>query len=65
MFFFSKEEFSGTVSEGGGNELSKKIIKHFKNVKLLKKKIKFAQKKLFRFDKNNHGKIYSKMFRKI
>ena len=47
------------------NELSNKIIKHFKNVKLLKKKIKFAQKKLFRFDKNKHGKIYSKIFEKI
>ena len=45
------------------NELSKKIVKHFKNIKLLKKKIKFAQKKLFRFDKKNHGKIYSKIFR--
>ena len=47
------------------DELSKKIVKHFKNIKLLKKKIKFAQKKLFRFDKSNHAKIYSKIFRNI
>ena len=46
-------------------ELSKKIVKHFRNTKLLKKKIKFAQKKLFRFDKINHAKIYSKIFRNI
>ncbi len=47
------------------NELSKKIIKHFKDPKILKKKIKFSQKKLFRFDKKKHGKIYSKIFTRI
>ena len=46
-------------------ELSKKIIKHFNNIKLLKKKNKYAQKKLFRFDINNHAKIYSKIFHKL
>ena len=47
------------------NELSYKIVRHFKNMKLLRKKIKFAQKKLYRFDKNNHAKIYSKIFKRI
>ncbi len=43
-------------------QLSKKIINHFKNKKILQKKVKFAQKKLFRFDKKIQGKIYSKVF---
>ena len=38
------------------DELSKKIVKNFKNIKLLKKKIKFAQKKLFIFDKKKTWK---------
>ncbi len=46
-------------------DLSNKILRHFKNKKHLLKKLKFAQKKLYRFDIKRHAKIYSKVFNEI
>ena len=46
-------------------ELSKKIILHFENEDLLKKKLQFAKKKLFRFDIKKNAKIYSNIFEQI
>jgi len=47
------------------NELSNKIINYFENKKKLLKKLKIAQKKLYRFDLNKHVKIYTKIFNEI
>ena len=47
------------------NELSKKIVNYFQNKKILLKKLKTAQKKLYRFDINKHVKIYTKIFNEI
>ncbi len=47
------------------NELSKKIVDFFNNKKILKNKLKFARKKLHRFDLNKHIDIYTKIFKKI
>ena len=46
-------------------ELSIKIINYFKNKKVLLKKLKYAQKKLYRFELNRHIKIYTKIFNNI
>ncbi len=46
-------------------DLANKIIKHFKNKNIQKKKIKIAKKKLFRFDLKKHIEIYSDIFKKI
>ena len=46
-------------------DLANKIIKHFKNRNIQKKKIKIAKKKLFRFDLKKHIEIYSDIFKKI
>ncbi len=46
-------------------ELSKKIIKHFNNKKILKNKNRFAKKNLLRFDANKHVLIYEKIFKNI
>ena len=47
--------------------MSYKIYTHLisTNFNGITEKIKHAQKKLFRFDKNNHAKIYSKIFHKL
>ena len=46
-------------------QLSQKIVNYFNNPKTLKKKTKFAMKKLYRFDKINHAKIYTKIFKNL
>ena len=53
------------VRVGDFNNMGKKIILHFKNKKILKKKTNFARKKLNRFDINYHVKLYKKIFDKI
>ena len=47
------------------NELSKKIINHFKNKNILKNKTKFARTKLHRFDIKKHSEIYTNLFKRI
>ena len=53
------------VRVGDFNNMGKKIILHFKNKKILKKKTNFARKKLNRFDINYHVRLYRKIFDKI
>jgi len=53
------------VKVGDFNNMAKKIILHFGNKKILKKKTNFARKKLKRFDINYHVKLYKKIFDKI
>ena len=40
-------------------------LEYFNNPSKLKNKTIFAQKKLYRFGIERHGKIYSKLFQKI
>ncbi len=53
------------IKIGDYKNLAKKIIKYFNNPSKLKNKTIFAQKKLYRFGIERHGKIYSKLFQKI
>ena len=45
--------------------LSKKILNHFKNPTILKKKTIIAKKNLYRFETIRHCKIYTNLFNKI
>jgi len=53
------------ISIGDYNNLSKKIIKHFKKPKKLINKTIFAKKHLQRFEIKKHSKVYSDIFKKI
>lgn len=46
-------------------DLSNKIIKYFKNKKILKKKLNIAKKELYRFELTRHIKIYTNVFERI
>ena len=53
------------VKVGDFRSMSKKIILHFQNKKILYSKTNFAQKKLYRFEINNHVNKYKEIFEKI
>tara|TARA_B110000495_G_C22385297_1_gene248465 strand:+ start:205 stop:465 length:261 start_codon:yes stop_codon:yes gene_type:complete len=53
------------ISIGDYNNLSKKILNHFKKPKRLIEKTMFAQMHLQRFEIKRHARIYSDIFRKI
>ena len=53
------------ISIGDYNNLSKKILDHFKKPTRLIGKTMFAQKHLQRFEIRRHSKIYSNIFKKI
>jgi len=53
------------ISIGDYNNLSKKIINHFKKPEKLIKKTVFAKKHLQRFEIKKHSKVYSDIFKKI
>ena len=53
------------IKIGDYENLSKKILNHFKNPKILKKKTIVAKKNLYRFETIRHCKIYTNLFNKI
>jgi len=55
----------GLFKQGDYNKLSDQIIAHFKNPKILKKKLLLAKKHLFRFEQNLISKKFDHIFKSV